>query len=342
MSLQTALFFLPGFIIGLTIHEAAHAISSKWLGDRLAEKQGRITLNPFKHLSPLGTVVLFWLGFGWGNPVPVNLYNFKNPKRDYLLTSLAGPLSNLLLCVIALAMLYLTNWIAKPFYDPAIRWMAWSYYCLRFLCVSTLYINMILAVVNLIPIPPLDGSKIWPCLIPGMRPTYSGKIMWMWIVVLIVMMKTGGVKRIINPAIDLMHTLVPGALQKQVVRPETFPENLVAPDDAAVYEYEIIKSPKSFHLYFKQQETCPPKLLIQWAHEYTKTQGFQPYGETSEAWIPEQEGDWFGLAWGNYWINDRQDILGIKIEYYHDPNEPEVEETAWGTMSLYMSEQAEE
>ena len=80
MNLMTALLLLPGLIIGLTFHEAAHAITAKWLGDRTSERMGRISLNPFRHLSPLGTLALFFIGFGWGRPVIVNLYNFKkNP-----------------------------------------------------------------------------------------------------------------------------------------------------------------------------------------------------------------------------------------------------------------------
>ncbi len=76
------LFLLPGLIIGLTVHEAAHAISAKWLGDDVAWRQGRVTLNPLKHLSLFGTLALFVLGFGGGKPVKVNLYNFTSPKRD--------------------------------------------------------------------------------------------------------------------------------------------------------------------------------------------------------------------------------------------------------------------
>ncbi|MHC4126280.1 MAG: site-2 protease family protein, partial [Planctomycetota bacterium] len=91
MSWQTALFLFPGLIIGLTIHEFAHAITAKWLGDRYPEKMGRVSLNPLRHLSLWGTLALFILGFGWGKPVPINLYNFKRPKLYYLLTSIAGP-----------------------------------------------------------------------------------------------------------------------------------------------------------------------------------------------------------------------------------------------------------
>jgi len=140
---KTALILLPGLVIGLTVHEAAHALSARWLGDRTAERMGRVSLNPLRHLSPLGTLALFFIGFGWGKPVIVNLYNFKRPKLYYLLSSLAGPASNLLLCAISLGVLHLRpHWV--------IEWIA----------TSVFYINAILAVINLLPVPPLDGSKI--------------------------------------------------------------------------------------------------------------------------------------------------------------------------------------
>ena len=194
MNWQMALLFLPGFLIGLTIHEAAHAISAKWLGDRTAERMGRISLNPLRHLSPLGTLALFFIGFGWGKPVIVNLYNFKKPKLYYLLSSLAGPVSNLLLSAIALGILYLRpHWI--------VGWI----------CMSVYFINAILACVNLLPIPPLDGSKIWPCLIPGMRPTVSGKWTMIWMGLLLVVLYTGLIGRILGPILRFLTSLLPGA-----------------------------------------------------------------------------------------------------------------------------------
>jgi Zn-dependent protease len=177
MNLQRLIFFLellPGLIIGLTVHEAAHALSAKWLGDRNAERMGRVSLNPFKHLSPLGTAALFVIGFGWGKPVIVNLYNFERPKLYYFLSSIAGPISNLLLCAISLGVLYLR----PPWY-------------IVFLCKSIFYINAILAVVNLLPIPPLDGSKIWPCVIPRMKPTFTGKWSLIWLVAVFILLRSG-------------------------------------------------------------------------------------------------------------------------------------------------------
>jgi len=194
MNIDMILLFLPGFLIGLTVHEAAHAISAKWLGDRTAEKMGRISLNPMRHLSPMGTLMLLFVGFGWGKPVQVNIYNFKKPKFYYLLSSLAGPASNLLLAAVALGIMYL-----HP--GSIITWI----------CMSIYFVNVILAIVNLLPIPPLDGSKIWPCLIPGLQPAVSGKWSKIWTFVLVAMVLTGTTARIIGPAINFLLSLLPAA-----------------------------------------------------------------------------------------------------------------------------------
>ncbi len=192
MNLEIALFLLPGLIIGLTFHEAAHAITAKWLGDRTSERMGRISLNPFRHLSPLGTLVLFFIGFGWGRPVIVNLYNFKKPKLYYLLSSLAGPAVNLILCGISLGLLYL-----------------YSHWSIQWICTSVFVINAILACVNLLPIPPLDGSKIWPCIIPGARPVISGKWTMVWMAVLVISLYSGALSKIIGPVLGFLFSLLP-------------------------------------------------------------------------------------------------------------------------------------
>jgi Zn-dependent protease len=233
MKFLMLLSFLPGFMVALTVHEAAHALVSKWLGDRYAEKQGRISLNPMRHLSVVGTLMLFVLGFGWGKPVPVNLYNYKRPKLYYLLSSLAGPVSNILLCVISIALMYGLNFVCQT--EPgktslsAVEYAAYS--LSQLFLYSLLYINMILAVINLIPIPPLDGSKIWPCLFPGMRAAFSGKATWIWIVILIIVMRGNALdKYLITPAIHFTDSLVPAMLHKQASQPSDSPAEMQAPD----------------------------------------------------------------------------------------------------------------
>ena len=197
MNLEMILLFLPGFLIGLTVHEAAHATSAMWLGDNCSAKMGRVSLNPMKHLSPMGTLAMMFLGFGFGRPVIVNLYNFKKPKFYYLLSSLAGPASNLLLSAIALGVLYL-----QPPSEIIIK-----------VCLSIYIVNAILATINLLPIPPLDGSKIWPCLIPGMQPVISRKWTRIWMGVLIVMIYTNTTGRILNPVLNFLGSLLPATGQ---------------------------------------------------------------------------------------------------------------------------------
>jgi len=192
MILQQALIFLPGLIVGITVHEAAHAASAKWLGDSTAEQMGRLTLNPLRHLSLLGTIALFAVGFGWGKPVMINVNNFEKPKLYYLLSSLAGPASNLVLCALALGILYLH-----------------PHWTIAFICLSIFYINAILAVINLLPIPPLDGSKIWPCIIPGFEIAMSEKWGGIWIVILLICVFTGVIDRILTPVMELLGSLLP-------------------------------------------------------------------------------------------------------------------------------------
>ena len=93
------LIFLAALFLAISIHEAAHAWAADRLGDPTARFSGRLTLNPFAHLDPLGTLMLFLFGFGWGKPVPVDYYNLRQPRRDAALISLAGPLSNLILAI---------------------------------------------------------------------------------------------------------------------------------------------------------------------------------------------------------------------------------------------------
>ncbi len=164
--LQQILFLLPGFILGITIHEFSHAFSAKLLGDGLAETQGRVTLNPFRHLSPLGTVALLFLGFGWARPVEVNPYNFKNPKKDFLLCSLAGPLSNFVLAFL---------------FCMVIRFFQIRSENALYVLLFGAYINGVLMVINLLPVPPLDGSRIWPVLFPQLRLISRSRLNYLWV-----------------------------------------------------------------------------------------------------------------------------------------------------------------
>lgn len=138
------------------VHECAHAKAAELMGDDTARKQGRITLNPIKHLSPFGTLCMIFMGFGWANPVPVNPNKFKNPKNGMAVTALAGPASNLVMAFIAMIIFRI---LVNAFYADFVISEGENIALTVFQYVVVL--NIGLAVFNLLPIPPLDGSRIF-------------------------------------------------------------------------------------------------------------------------------------------------------------------------------------
>ena len=149
------LYFAIALVIAISVHEFAHALAAYKLGDPTAKYHGRLTLNPLAHLDPLGTLMLFIVHFGWGKPVPVNPYHFKNPVRDSALVSLSGPMSNFLVALIfALPIKYLGY--AIPTELLIILW-------------AIVDLNILLGIFNLLPFPPLDGSKIFAVFVPASK-----------------------------------------------------------------------------------------------------------------------------------------------------------------------------
>ncbi|MBD3156837.1 site-2 protease family protein [Candidatus Peregrinibacteria bacterium] len=150
--LETFIYLAVALVVVISIHEAAHAFVAYKLGDDTAKHQGRLTLNPMAHLDPIGTLMIFIAHFGWGKPVPVNPYNFKDPVKDSALVSLAGPASNFataLLCSIPLK--YFGG--AMPLAVSNILWTITD-------------LSILLGIFNLLPFPPLDGSKIFAVFVP--------------------------------------------------------------------------------------------------------------------------------------------------------------------------------
>ncbi len=157
--LNMVIYNLPIIVVALTFHELAHAFISYKLGDPTAKEEGRLTFNPLKHIDPVGFVLLLLFGFGWAKPVPVRLRWYKHPKLDFALTALAGPASNLLLALFgALVMPF----FALLYYNAG---NVFTNYLLQFFD-GFVYLNVALAVFNLIPIPPLDGSRIIMAFLP--------------------------------------------------------------------------------------------------------------------------------------------------------------------------------
>jgi len=161
--LKISIMLVPA-LLAVTLHEVAHGFIAERLGDPTARLLGRLTLNPIKHLDPIGTIALLVFGFGWARPVPVNANNMRNSKTDMIWVSLAGPSANLMLALFSALLLRLVVFIAVSLPEssgvlPMIKPVG-------LMAAFGLYINVILCLFNLLPIPPLDGGRVLMGVLP--------------------------------------------------------------------------------------------------------------------------------------------------------------------------------
>ena len=149
---QTAIV-VAASLLCITFHETAHGLVAYWLGDRTAKRAGRLSLNPLRHVDIGGLIMMAICHFGWAKPVPVDMRNFKHPKRDMAITALAGPVSNLLICCVVLfiyGIIFLPCKLSGSEFWGDVLDMVYI----------TSYLSIALAIFNIIPVPPLDGSKV--------------------------------------------------------------------------------------------------------------------------------------------------------------------------------------
>ncbi|HBB29966.1 MAG TPA: site-2 protease family protein [Clostridiales bacterium] len=188
------LLILPGILIGLSVHEFAHAYVAYKLGDDSQRFQGRLTLDPTKHIDPLGFLFLLLVGFGWAKPVMVNSRMFKNPRRDDSLVSVAGPLMNLITAILftvilGLVLIFIPN--SSQIIDIVIT-----------IITGIIQINLVLMVFNLIPIPPLDGHHIFGNIFGAPVWNFYYKYADMLRIGLMLIIILGGTSFIISPIVE--------------------------------------------------------------------------------------------------------------------------------------------
>ena len=196
---RIAVWALP-VLFAITVHEVAHGWIALRLGDKTAMMLGRLTLNPIKHIDPIGTVLLplimLMIGgfiFGWAKPVPVTWENLRHPKRDMALVAVAGPLANLLMTLLW-ALIMKLGYVLMP-------GAAWIGQPLIYMGGAGIFINIVLMVLNLLPLPPLDGSRIVSSFLPGPLAWKFNRIENYGFLILVVLLATGILGRIIGPPI---------------------------------------------------------------------------------------------------------------------------------------------
>ncbi len=212
---KIAVIALP-VMFAIIVHEVAHGWVADKLGDHTARTMGRLTLNPLSHIDLFGTIIMplffffFAKGmiFGYAKPVPINPNNFKNPKRDMALASLAGPGVNM---VMALSCSFLLRVVMQSLENVAPR-QAWEWMALplEYMLNTGVIINVILAVLNIIPIPPLDGSRVVYWILPGKYAAVYYRLEPFGMVVLLMLFAFGALGKIIGPIIGPILTLLLG------------------------------------------------------------------------------------------------------------------------------------
>lgn len=214
MDLMNLLFIVTqfsAFLLALTIHEAAHALAAYKLGDPTAKMEGRLSLNPKVHIDPVGTLLIPIVAalthipvIGWAKPVPVNPYNLRDPKLDHAFIAGAGPLSNLIQAVFYTIILWLMEPMAAPLYAtlmgaPALSFFSWFQVIIYMICLAGVMVNLLLAVFNMLPIPPLDGGWILGGLLPERFAVMLRSLGSMGFIIIMMLMYTGILWKIIGP-----------------------------------------------------------------------------------------------------------------------------------------------
>lgn len=204
-------FYIVGLIVAITVHEFAHAYAAEHLGDPTPRLMGRLTLNPLAHLDPLGTLMLFLVRFGWGKPVQFDPFNLRNPRRDSAIISIAGPISNFLVALLA-ALLF------RLLFSLRLTLLTYSFvgtltYVLIGLLQPIILYNIVLGIFNLVPIHPLDGFKIVEGVLPERYASQWKELepygmIFLLFLIFPIFTTVSPISRLISPIIDFVLTIL--------------------------------------------------------------------------------------------------------------------------------------
>jgi Zn-dependent protease len=209
--IQEIVLIAPGFLLAITVHEFTHGYIAYKFGDPTAKLAGRLTFNPISHLDPIGTVILVLTRMiGWAKPVPVDPRYFKNPRTDMLWVSLGGPAANLVSAAILAILIHVLIFLTGGQLSGQISTLILV--PLYMILLFAVKINVVLAVFNLIPVPPLDGSKILSGLLPRRQAYEFEKLEPYGFIILIILIFTNAVNYIIWPPIRIIEGLLLGGL----------------------------------------------------------------------------------------------------------------------------------
>lgn len=208
-SIQIISVWILPLLLAITLHEAAHAFVANYFGDSTAKMLGRLSLNPLKHIDLVGTIIVpivililsgFQFTLGWAKPVPISQRYFKHPNRDMALTSAAGPGANLLMALIWISILKLLVIFKLPSNSLVVF--------VALMCQVGIVINIVLAILNMIPIPPLDGSRVVSSVLPYRWAYFYNQVEPYGMLILILLMATGLLGGMIMPGLRILMSLL--------------------------------------------------------------------------------------------------------------------------------------
>jgi len=182
--LKLSIMLVPG-LMAITFHEVSHGFIAWRFGDNTARSLGRLTLNPLKHLDIIGTIMIIVIGIGWAKPVPVNYNNLRNPKRDMMWVAAAGPITNTIIALLSAFLIRIIVPLTEPLPDSS--WLQLFLEPILLMLAFSIYINLLLALFNLMPLPPLDGGRVMMGLLPYRQAAILAKIEPYGMIIIIVL-----------------------------------------------------------------------------------------------------------------------------------------------------------